>query len=367
LRLKPPLAVDDQRNSEEHAHVAKPGKSDSQELQRLRQRNDELEILFDTIRDLISTLSVHEVMERLLDRTLKHLDAEIGSILVSEPDDSMRIMLARGLPENVVEETRVRRGEGISGYVAENNHSLLVEDVEHDERFQRRNRERYYTNSFISAPLSLHGSVRGVINVNNKRNRDIFVYEDLKLLEALAGHAVVALANAHRYEEALVRAQRDSLTGLANHGHFWSSLDLELQRASRYERYFSVVMIDVDHFKDFNDRFGHMAGDEVLMRVSKLIAERCRANDLAARYGGEEFAILLPETCVEGAVAFSEKIRMEIEKHSFGPNQARTVTVSAGLACYPEDGNTTAEIIKTADAHLYRAKSEGRTRVCSPR
>jgi diguanylate cyclase (GGDEF)-like protein len=338
---------------------------DPTEFETLRQSKTELEVIFDTIRDLTSTLSVHEVMERLLRRTLKHLSAEIGSILVAEPDDTLRIMAAEGLPDSVVKDTKVRRGDGISGHVAEHNCSLLVRDVETDERFRRRNHERYYTNSFISAPLCLHGSVRGVINVNNKRNQEVFTPADLQLLEALAGHAVVALANAHRYEEALARAQRDSLTGLANHGHFWSSLDLEFHRAIRYQREFSVVMIDVDHFKAFNDRFGHLVGDRVLMQVAELIAERCRATDLAARYGGEEFGILLPETPLEGAASFAEKIRQAIENQSFGVDHS--VTVSAGVASYPEDGQTTAEIVKVADQYLYRAKSEGRNRVRAPR
>ena len=344
------------------AGASKP-KNASQEVEMLRKRHDELEIVFDTIRDLISTLSVQEVMERLLARTLEHLDAELGSILVTEPDDTLRIMVAQGLPKDVVEGARVHLGEGISGFVAKHNRSLLVEDIEHDPRFQRRNRERYYTNSFISAPLVLQGKGKGVININNKRNRESFALHDLELLEALAGHAVVALANAHRYEQALARAQRDSLTGLANHGHFWSSLDLEIHRASRYGREFSLVMIDVDHFKQFNDRFGHVAGDEALLGVARLITERCRATDVAARYGGEEFAVLLPETGLDGATSFAETLRRTVESQGFSAQEQRSVTISLGVATYPGDGETSSDLVKAADALLYRAKAEGRNQI----
>jgi diguanylate cyclase (GGDEF)-like protein len=336
------------------------------ELQRLQDRNAELEIVFDTIRDLISTLSVHEVMERLLDRTLVHLDSEIGSILVVEPDDSMRILLARGLPDDVVRNTRVEMGEGISGYVAQRVESLLVEDVESDSRFQRRNRERYYTNSFVSVPLCFQGSVRGVININNKRTHQGFTSADLKLLEALAGHAAVALANAHRYEQVLVRAQSDALTGLSNHGHFWSSLNIELNRAVRYSHTFSLVMIDVDHFKVYNDRYGHLCGDDVLRGVAKIISDRCRACDHAARYGGEEFCVLLPETPRGGALAFAEKIRQAVEAHQWSSGDRDPVTVSLGVATHPADGSTSANLVKAADTQLYRAKEEGRNRVCGP-
>ncbi len=341
------------------------GSPDADELQRLRKRNAELEVVFDTIRDLISTLSVHEVMERLLDRTLVHLNSEIGSILVVEPDNTLRILLARGLPDDVVRDTRIQIGESISGYVARQAESLLVEDVESDARFQRRNRERYYTNSFISTALCFQGSVRGVINVNNKRTRQAFTAEDLKLLEAIAGHAAVALANAHRYEQVLVRSQRDALTGLANHGHFWSSLSVELSRADRYAHEFSLVMADVDHFKDYNDRHGHMSGDDVLRGVAKVISERCRVCDHAARYGGEEFCVLLPETAREGGLAFAEKIRQAVEASSTTPEGEDRVTISVGVATYPADGLTAVDLLKAADDQLYRAKDQGRNRVCT--
>ena len=337
------------------------------ELERLQQRNSELEVVFDTIRDLTSTLSVQEVMERLLDRMLVHLDSEIGSVLVVEPDDTLRILLARGLPDEVVRDTRIEIGQSISGWVAQQAESLLVCDVESDSRFQRLNRERYYTNSFISTPLFFQGSVRGVINVNNKRSRQAFTTEDLKLLEAIAGHAAVALANAHRYEQVLVRAQRDALTGLANHGHFWSSLGLELSRAVRYSHEFSLVMIDVDRFKEYNDRHGHVSGDDVLRNVANVIRERCRSSDHAARYGGEEFCVLLPETSLEGAAVFAEKIRESVEASCRTLEENDPVTVSLGVATYPADGSTAIELVKAADEQLYRAKDEGRNQVCVPR
>ncbi len=345
--------------------AANPGHTN--ELERLQQRNSELEVIFDTIRDLVSTLSVQEVMERLLDRTLVHLDSEVGSVLVAEPDQTLRILLARGLPDDVVRETRVKIGESISGWVAQHGESLLVEDVESDPRFQRLNRERYYTNSFISTPLFFQGSIRGVINVNNKRNRQSFTAEDLKLLEAIAGHAAVALANAHRYEEVLDRAQHDALTGLANHGHFWSSLGAELNRSDRYSHAFSLVMIDVDRFKEYNDRHGHISGDDVLRSVAKVISAQRRSCDHAARYGGEEFCVLLPETPLEGARLFAEKIREAVEESCGTPEGDGPITVSLGVASYPDDGRTAIELVKAADEQLYRAKDQGRNQVCTPR
>jgi diguanylate cyclase (GGDEF)-like protein len=331
-----------------------------EELKRLQRRNAELTLLYDTIRDLNSTLSVREVLDRLMARALDHLESEIGSILLLDKEGLLRIIAARGLPPDVVDQTSLGVGDGISGYVASTGEAVLVTDIENDSRFQRRNHERYYTASFISAPLVHMGSVRGVVNVNNKRTRDIFQPGDLHLLEALAGHAAVALANAHRYEAMLDRAQRDSLTGLANHGHMWSALEVEFARADRHARPLSVVMIDIDHFKAFNDRFGHPAGDEALCSVAHQLEANSRSHDVVARYGGEEFAVILPETSSDGAKLYAEKIRLSIEASGFGPKREARLTISAGVAESADGMKTPQELMTLADSRLYAAKSGGR-------
>ncbi|MCZ6463766.1 MAG: sensor domain-containing diguanylate cyclase [Proteobacteria bacterium] len=335
------------------------------ELARLERRNSELELLYDTIRDLTSTLSVHQVLSRLLDRTLEHLGAEIGSILLVHPDERLRLVLARGLPDDVVRDTVLEVGEGISGHVARSGEALLVKDVERDDRFRRRNNERYYTHSFISAPLLHQHAVRGVVNVNNKCSRQSFEATDLRLLEAIAGHASVALANAHQYEEVLERARRDSLTGLADQGHFWSSLEVEHGRTLRYQRPLAVVMLDIDHFKRINDQYGHPAGDQALRAVARRIELNSRVHDTVARYGGEEFAIILPETTLEGGVAFAEKIRCAVDGRRYGPDGSERLTVSAGVAAlHPGEKWSARELVEIADARLYRAKHGGRNAVC---
>jgi diguanylate cyclase (GGDEF)-like protein len=336
------------------------------EVVALQRRNAELEILFDTVRDLASTLSTQEVIERLVGRTLRHLGSEIASVLLVETDDSLRIMHAVGLPDAVVRGTRMRMGEGIAGHVARSGEALLVRDVEKDPRFVRRNHERYYTHSCISAPLVDQGRVRGVINVNNRHDRRAFDENDLRLLSAIATHAALALRNADRYEEILEKAKRDALTGLANHGHFWSMLDIEVRRASRYGRPLALVMIDIDHFKQWNDAHGHLRGDEALAAVARTIAERSRSHDLAARYGGEEFAVLLPETDTPGARAFGEKIRLAVKGHPLdGVGAGEGLTVSIGIGTLGPE-TSAADLVAAADAMLYRAKSAGRDRVCAP-
>jgi len=257
-------------------------------IEDLKRRNADLEVLYETVKDLSSTLSVERVLQRLLDRTLLHLEAEIGSILLLGDDDHLRVMVSKGLPADVVERTEMKIGEGISGHVALHGQPLIVEDVEAHPTFRRRNRERYYTSTLISAPLVRNGVLLGVININNKTNRDPFQPHDLRLLEAIAAHAAVALGNARKYEDTLRLSQIDGLTGLANHGHFYKTLEREFERARRYERGLALAMIDIDHFKQYNDRNGHRAGDQALVAVARIIGDRSRAHDVVARYGGEE-------------------------------------------------------------------------------
>ncbi|MDH3211729.1 MAG: sensor domain-containing diguanylate cyclase [Myxococcales bacterium] len=344
---------------------APPTPSGPSEVPVVEYRGEELAILFDTISDLTSTLCLREVIERLLDRVLVHLDSEIASILLTGPDGRLRIRHSCGLPEEVVASTCLGLGEDISGYVARVGSALLIEDIEQDSRFRRRNHERYYTRSAISVPLRIHGTVMGVINVNNKRNREAYTPDDLRLVEAIAGHAAVALFNAQRFEETLERAQHDALTGLANHGYFWSTLDREVERARRYERQLSVAMIDVDHFKRFNDRYGHVAGDEALAGIARVTREWSRVHDFASRYGGEEFALILPETGSEGSFAVAEKLREAVGAARFSHAEPGGLTVSVGVATFPQDAHTAGQLVEIADARLYQAKAGGRNRVCA--
>jgi diguanylate cyclase (GGDEF)-like protein len=183
-----------------------------------------------------------------------------------------------------------------------------------------------------------------------------------RALRALTRAGVLALERAHAYEAALARAERDPLTGLANRRRLWASLERETARAERYGRAVSVVMLDVDGFKKFNDRLGHLAGDEALARAAQLVRERSRASDLAARYGGDELALVLPETPRAGAIAVAEKIRASIEALRIAGER---VTVSAGIASAPDDGRSAADLVRAADARLYLAKAAGGNRVAA--
>lgn len=154
----------------------------------------------------------------------------------------------------------------------------------------------------------------------------------------------------------------DSLTGLYNRKHLMETLANEMARARRHKRPFSVLMIDIDHFKKYNDSFGHLAGDELLSKIASIFRESIRSVDYVARYGGEEFLVMLPETALNGGLESAERIRTRVAMETFG-NGSKQITVSIGVAGFREHGDAPESIIASADAALYQAKRRGRNRV----
>ena len=157
---------------------------------------------------------------------------------------------------------------------------------------------------------------------------------------------------------------RDGLTGLYNRKHLMETLDKEVNRSQRHSHSFSFLVIDIDHFKKYNDTYGHLAGDEVLSRLASVFKKSIRSSDYAARYGGEEFIIMLPEIGPEQGVEAAERIRNKVAEENFaGEGESIEVTISVGVASYPENGEDAQSVIRNADAALYEAKELGRNRV----
>ena len=190
---------------------------------------------------------------------------------------------------------------------------------------------------------------------------------DMEAAMRLLDTASLAVSNALLHEKTVQLSKTDGLTGLKNYREFKEAFQAELLRSKRYQRISSLLMIDVDHFKRYNDAYGHPQGDVLLKNMAELIQNSFKDTDIVARYGGEEFAVLLVEIgAKDQAVAVAERLRAMVERHKFSYEETQpggSVTISIGVSCYPEDGLAVDELIQAADEALYRAKNEGRNRV----
>lgn len=217
-------------------------------------------------------------------------------------------------------------------------------------------------------PLLTHEKITAVLCAGSTAI-DGFSEDDMLVLSAIASELAVAIDNAQLYKLTKRLAVTDELTGLSNYRYLRQRLDLEIDRAQRYLRPVSLLMIDVDDFKGHNDSYGHASGDRVLADLAQVLRAKCRDLDVVARYGGEEFAVILPETDASGAFVVAEKLRESVGVHMFGGDHGRRdvhVSISVGVATYPIHAGSSEELLKQADDALYKAKSTGRDKVCSP-
>ena len=200
----------------------------------------------------------------------------------------------------------------------------------------------------------------GVVVVDNYITRKNITEDDVKFFNMFIEHSIGALENSQSFESTLAQAHTDSLTLLWNYGYFQYKLDEMLANAQTTKSPLSVMMIDVDDFKKFNDARGHIQGDSALKKISETIKENCRKLDIVCRYGGEEFSIILPDNDKQEATLLGERIRASLEERIILNNN---FTVSIGIACFPQDARDKAALIKQADEALYKAKKKGKNKV----
>ena len=217
----------------------------------------------------------------------------------------------------------------------------------------------------MAAPLlDAQGQRIGIVALTSRR-RPAYTVEDGAFLRTVIGHAAMAIQNATMYEFIDTLSRIDALTGLHNRREFDRLLQQELASAAQSGQRLSLIMADIDHFKQVNDRFGHQEGDRALQQMARLIRQvPRRASDASFRIGGEEFAVLMGDTDKTGAIGVSETLRGVTEGAKLLPS-GEAMTVSLGIATFPEDGQDSATLIAAADRALYKAKADGRNRVAA--
>ena len=322
-----------------------------------------------TAEELSTTLSVAQVCQIIVSRTTEFVsagDAVLIAIADTQAPEGGILTVAAwkaapGCDKNIPQE-----GDLFDEWVVKHNKRLIVNDTHQDFRFDlRQTVGREDVRSLIAVPLLHGGRVLGTLRIHSART-EAFTNDDLRLLDAIGALASSAISNAKLYEKTEELAIRDSLTGLFVRRHFFERFKQEHRRLLLTKRTLALLMCDLDYFKACNDRFGHGAGDLMLIRFAQLMRESTEEGAILCRYGGEEFAVLIPDTTREEALAAAEKIRKRVEREVFELRRERvTMTVSTGVAFMPEETLDVQALVEKADKALYRAKALGRNRVCT--
>lgn len=339
---------------------------------RLLKKDQEQEKLSELSKRLMShanTLLLSQSKEDLygviLEIAADLLSACQGSImLIDKNGEDMHVVQTKGMNSEIARYLRMQVGRGIAGKVAKSGAPLLVDDVEKDPDLAMRNRPRFKSKSLISIPLKLNEKVLGVLNLSDKANLTRFNQADLKLLTSFSTLASLVIERWLVMEDACRFEQLsliDPLTGIYNRRFLDARLEEELNRSLRQGLEFTVLFIDLDHFKKYNDQYGHLAGDAALRKTAEIIKASLRDMDIVARYGGEEFCVLLPGTSKRLSLHVAERILEGIGQERF-PCGAR-LTASLGIASFPEDAGTLASLLHASDMALYLAKASGRNRL----
>jgi diguanylate cyclase (GGDEF)-like protein len=305
--------------------------------------------------------------QMIVDTFARTVGAEKASLATFDaPQSALAITATYGYPEILVKHLRFRPGSGIIDRVFRTRRPLRVENIR-ELRDAPHPRLRYRTSSFISLPLIASDDVLGVVSVTDRQDGRPFDRGDLKALRGLSAIAALALDRARAVDDAIGSARVaaiDPLTSLFNRRQFLHRLDEEVERARRQQSPLAVMMVDVDNFKQLNDRLGHLAGDAVLRLISDVLRRSVRVFDVCARYGGDEFAILMPGSGPESSTQIADRIRDGIEdtRPAGGPwADDLRITVSIGIASFLAANGE--ELVGRADQALYMAKRAGRNRV----
>ncbi len=311
--------------------------------------------------DISSIMNLDDLLEKVMAVSIEVTGAQRGYLLIAD-EETGELRIAAN--KNVNPRDRTDTGEMIMPIVEEvykTGKTRHIRNAMEDEKYSiNPNVMKFGLKSILCIPLKYKDEVRGVCYLDNSLSGSVFTDEDSDILGIIMTQAAISIENVLLYELGIT----DGLTKLVTHRHFQNLLQKELTKALRFKREVSLVMIDIDDFKSFNDTYGHQLGDEVLRSVSNIVKSNCRTIDIAARYGGEELILVLPETPIEEALRVAERIRSRVESCEIEHmGRILHVTISLGIALYPLHAADRESLIKAADDAMYTSKEAGKNRV----
>ena len=319
---------------------------------------------------LTSSLQLDQVLRTIMEKIDEFLRPDNWSLLLlDEAKQELYFELVVGKASPSLKDVRIKIGQGIAGWVAQNGETVVVPDTAKDTRFfgQVDEKTKTETQSIVAVPVKFRDTCLGVIELINCVGPEGFDPRDLKLLEALSDFAAIALENARHVKRIHELTITDDCTTLYNARHMGFILDTEIYRSQRYNYEFSLVFIDLDHFKQVNDTHGHLVGSRLLAEIGNALKNRCRLIDFAFRYGGDEFVLLLPQTSKENALNVARRLHKLVRETIWLASEGLNihVTPSLGVASYPVDSKTKEGLLHLADEAMYLVKNTSRDSVAA--
>ena len=319
---------------------------------------------------LTSSLQLDQVLRTIMEKIDEFLRPDNWSLLLlDEAKQELYFELAVGKASQALKDVRIKMGQGIAGWVAQHGETVVVPDTTKDTRFFSKvdEKTKTETQSIVAVPVRFRDTCLGVIELINCIGPEGFDPRDLKLLEALSDFAAIALENARHVKRIHELTITDDCTSLYNARHMGFILETEIYRSQRYNYEFSIVFIDLDHFKQVNDTHGHLVGSRLLAEIGNALKEHCRLIDFAFRYGGDEFVILLPQTSKDNALNVARRLHKLIRESTWLTAQGLNIrlTPSMGVASYPMDSRTKEGLLHLADEAMYLVKNSRRDSVAA--
>lgn len=333
----------------------------------LERQIERLSLFHEVGKALAATLDLQKILQTIMEKISDFLQPNTWSLLmVEEQSGELYYEIAFGTGADNLKDVRIKPGEGVAGWVIVHGEPVLIRDVSNDRRFSSQNECCYLdAGSILCVPVKGRERVLGVIELVNTSRNECFHEEDIPVLANLADYAAIALENARYVQRIHQLTITDDCTALYNARHLNFVLDAEIYRSIRYGYEFSVIFIDLDHFKLVNDTHGHLAGSRLLWHVGNLIKGHLRMIDYAFRYGGDEFVVLLPQTSKHNALTVVRRLRDLLNSTVFLDDEGLNVKVTAsfGVASFPADARTRRDLLHLADEAMYLVKNTSRNNI----